>query len=68
MNDTIHTAEADGPHQTDVAIAEPEEQIRVLAHSKWAAAGCPPGDGVEFWLEAEQELNAEPAGSSSAPG
>jgi hypothetical protein len=35
------------------------EKIRELAHSKWEAAGCPCGDGVEFWLQAEAELVAE---------
>lgn len=33
-----------------------EEAIRVLAHSKWERAGRPSGDGLNFWLEAEQEL------------
>lgn len=38
-------------------IKEPtEDEIRDLAHSKWEKAGCPAGDGVEFWLEAEREL------------
>lgn len=32
-----------------------EEKIRDLAYQKWLAAGCPPGDGVRFWLEAECE-------------
>lgn len=36
-----------------------EEMIRARAHSKWEAADCPAGDGVEFWLEAEREVNAE---------
>lgn len=36
-----------------------EVAIRALAHSKWEAAGCPAGDGLEFWLEAEREVNAE---------
>jgi len=31
------------------------EQIKLLAHEKWLAAGEPPGDGVAFWLEAEKE-------------
>ena len=34
------------------------EAIRTLAHSKWEAAGCPTGDGVDFWLQAELELKA----------
>ena len=45
-----------------------EEAIRELAHRKWQAAGCPAGDGLDFWLEAEREVNAERAGASSAQG
>ena len=41
------------------------EAIRLLAHGKWEAAGCPAGDGVEFWLEAEREVTAERSGSST---
>lgn len=37
-----------------------EQKIRELAHSKWEKAGCPPGDGIKFWLEAEQELTECP--------
>jgi len=32
------------------------EDIRLCAYLKWEAAGKPTGDGVPFWLEAEQEL------------
>lgn len=35
------------------------DTIRAIAHSKWEAAGCPAGNGVEFWLEAERELQGE---------
>jgi hypothetical protein len=38
-------------------LGDSEEAIRALAHSKWEAAGCPAGDGAEFWLEAERELS-----------
>lgn len=42
-----------------IAAATPrEENIRELAHQKWEAAGCPDGDGMALWLEAERELNA----------
>jgi len=34
-----------------------EEVVRVCAYQKWEAAGKPGGDGVRFWLEAEQELS-----------
>lgn len=34
------------------------ERIREAAYFKWQAAGCPCGVGVEFWLEAEAELNS----------
>lgn len=33
-----------------------EEAIRSLAYHKWIEAGCPKGDGVEHWLEAEQQV------------
>jgi hypothetical protein len=33
-----------------------EEEIRKLAYQKWEAAGKPPGNGVNFWQEAEREL------------
>lgn len=35
-----------------------EEQIREKAYHLWEEAGRPESDGVEFWLRAEQELNA----------
>lgn len=34
------------------------EAIRENAYYKWQAAGCPAGDGSEFWLEAEKEFAA----------
>lgn len=33
-----------------------EDAIRLCAYQKWEAAGQPTGDGVQFWLEAEQEM------------
>lgn len=41
-----------------------EEEIRELAYSKWEAAGCPSGDGFDFWLEAELEVIAARTGIS----
>ena len=35
-----------------------QDAIRELAYSKWEQAGCPAGDGIWFWLEAERELTA----------
>jgi hypothetical protein len=35
---------------------ELENRIRELAYLKWQAAGSPVGDGVNFWLQAEQEI------------
>lgn len=37
-----------------------EEKVRVLAYEIWEKAGCPEGDGVEFWLQAESELGNIP--------
>jgi len=36
-----------------------DQDIRLCAYQKWEAAGKPTGDGVQFWLEAEQELVAD---------
>lgn len=33
-----------------------EEAVRLRAYQRWEAGGKPSGDGVRFWLEAEQEL------------
>jgi hypothetical protein len=42
-----------------VASPSPAE-VRVRAYYLWEAAGRPPGDGVRFWLAAEQELRHAP--------
>lgn len=41
-----------------------EDEIRLLAHRKWEAAGCPAGDGFDFWLDAEREVNSKQCESS----
>lgn len=38
-----------------------QDQIETQAYLKWEAAGYPASDGVEFWLEAEKELNLQAA-------
>lgn len=45
--------------ESDPANQQPEKAIRALAYQKWEAAGCPEGDGTEFWLEAEQEIKVD---------
>lgn len=32
--------------------------IETRAYYLWKHAGHPPGDGLEFWLQAERELNS----------
>lgn len=44
------------PQKPAPPAAPPEDEIRRRAYHKWQAAGCPSGDGVQFWLEAEREL------------
>jgi hypothetical protein len=30
-------------------------QVREWAFERWRSDGSPPGDGIQYWLEAEQE-------------
>jgi hypothetical protein len=46
-------ASSDNDHNGDLVS---DEDIRLCAYQKWEAAGKPAGDGIHFWLEAEQEL------------
>jgi DUF2934 family protein len=46
-------ASGDKVHQAPLVAAE---DIRLCAYRKWESAGKPTGDGIPFWLEAEQEL------------
>ena len=48
---------ASAPIENQPTSIVSEQTIRELAHSKWEAAGCPSGDGTEFWLEAEKEVS-----------
>ncbi len=48
--------------QSQKPKSAPVEMTRVRAFQKWEAAGKPPGDGVQFWTEAEQELLAAEEG------
>ncbi len=34
-----------------------EAKIREQAYLLWEEAGCPEGDGSEFWVQAEQNVN-----------
>jgi hypothetical protein len=43
-----------------------EEQLRELAYLKWEKAGRPPGDGVQFWLQAEAEASDCPKATKKA--
>lgn len=36
-----------------------ENAIRERAYSLWEQAGYPTGDGIDFWLQAEQQLKDE---------
>ena len=38
---------------------ELEQAIRQTAYLKWERAGCPTGDGVDFWLASEQEIRQQ---------
>lgn len=38
-------------------LSNKTDLVRKLAYSLWEKAGCPIGDGVNFWLEAEKTLS-----------
>jgi hypothetical protein len=42
--------------ETYAARIPTEEEIREKAYTLWEEAGRPDGDGIEFWVRAEQEL------------
>ncbi len=74
--DKGHGAECEADtEETDTECQPRQEQpltefnmaIRELAYYKWEAAGFPPGDGFDFWLEAEQEIKANQPDSTPAP-
>jgi len=68
----VHTTEASAlpnpanrggldPEHTPQTAAISADQIRRHAFSLWEHAGRPMGDGVSFWLQAEQELSQPPS-------
>jgi hypothetical protein len=65
MTTTPVDARSNPAHAADTASLQPprhdgvsdQEAVRTRAYSLWQQAGSPEGDGVEFWLLAEQELH-----------
>ena len=45
---------AGDPNRTARSVSA--DDVRFRAYRKWEDAGKPAGDGVRFWLEAEQEF------------
>jgi hypothetical protein len=48
MNTTIKTEQTRPTH----------EQVAVLAYQIWKKGGCPHGHDLEYWLQAEKQLNS----------
>ena len=42
----------------EVQVNDIQTDIQLLAYLKWELAGKPEGNGINFWLEAEQELRS----------
>ena len=58
--------------QTMSAKSEPktiinQDTIAQLARQIWRAEGCPPGRDLEWWLRAEQQLQASSSSSTQPP-
>jgi hypothetical protein len=43
------------------------QNVRVLAYYKWEKAGKPEGSDLQFWLEAENELDKQTATENQNP-
>lgn len=52
------TSLKDAIKEAAVSVEPPtEEAVRERAYLLWEEAGRPEGDGVDFWVRAEQELS-----------
>ena len=56
--DTVPVSQQAASPKAQVRTPPFEEAVRIGAYLRWDAAGRPGGDGVSFWLEAEQELRS----------
>ena len=56
------------PPMAATATSVPQEKIAQRAYEKWMKRGCPQGSDVQDWVEAERELAAEMARSSTMTG
>lgn len=54
-----------GAAPSTAGTADKEERIRERAYACWQEAGCPAGDGVEFWLKARAEPALETGSRST---
>jgi hypothetical protein len=52
-----------GPSKSSPEIVL-REQIEKRAHEIWLAAGCPHGEDLGHWLQAEREAQKGPAGEA----
>jgi hypothetical protein len=60
---TPHTAQpAAGPARI------PHEKIAMRAYEKWCKRGCPHGQDVQDWMEAEAELRSESIRNTAVSG
>jgi hypothetical protein len=53
---------------TSPRVQIPRDRIAQRAYEKWMKRGCPHGTDVQDWIEAERELVAEMARSSTPTG
>ena len=51
-------------HVQEAHMLECEEQIRALAHHLWEERGCPDGNPMEDWREAERILQERESGAA----
>ena len=55
-------------NQTPATTAQtpPFEEISSLAYQLWQEASCPPGQDIDFWLQAEERLTKQRGATQGA--
>jgi hypothetical protein len=54
-------------HQRDDKMGDREDAIRARAYALWMESGRPESAAMDFWLEAERQVDAEHTARAETP-